>query len=81
MLFIYNLNVTLKVKLNFKTCHKETTCLRERNLLRRINDFDWIFKCQKNDPFLKEIIIGDEKWVVSQNVERKRSTNPNYFNS
>ncbi|GFS97203.1 histone-lysine N-methyltransferase SETMAR [Trichonephila clavipes] len=27
----------------------------------------------ENDPFLKRIITGDEKWVVYNNVKRKRS--------
>ncbi|GFU92957.1 histone-lysine N-methyltransferase SETMAR [Trichonephila clavipes] len=32
-----------------------------------------LLKCHENDPFLKRIITGDEKWVVYNNVKRKRS--------
>ncbi|XP_018350293.1 PREDICTED: histone-lysine N-methyltransferase SETMAR-like [Trachymyrmex septentrionalis] len=34
---------------------------------------DLFLKRQENDPFLKRIITGDEKWVVYNNVKRKRS--------
>ena len=30
-------------------------------------------KRNENDPFLKQLITGDEKWVVYNNVNRKRS--------
>ncbi|GFW50981.1 histone-lysine N-methyltransferase SETMAR [Trichonephila clavipes] len=45
----------------------------ERNLCRRINVCDSLLKRHENDPFLKRIITGDEKWVVYNNVKRKRS--------
>lgn len=47
--------------------------LTERNLCRRIDIYDLLLKRQENDPFLKRIITGDEKWVVYNNVKRKRS--------
>jgi len=47
--------------------------LSERNLCRRIDVCDLRLKRQENDPFLKRIITGDEKWVVYNNVKRKRS--------
>lgn len=47
--------------------------LTERNLLRRIDVCDSLLKRLENDPFLKRIITGDEKWVVYNNVKRKRS--------
>ena len=47
--------------------------LTERNLLRRINDCDTLIRRQRNDPFLKRIITGYEKWVVNNNIKRKRS--------
>ncbi|GFT24873.1 histone-lysine N-methyltransferase SETMAR [Trichonephila clavipes] len=34
---------------------------------------DSLLKHHENDPFLKRIITGDEKWVVYNNVKRKRS--------
>ena len=47
--------------------------LSERNLCRRIDVCDLLLKRQENDPFLKRIITGDEKWVVYNNVKRNRS--------
>ncbi|XP_017795708.1 PREDICTED: histone-lysine N-methyltransferase SETMAR-like [Habropoda laboriosa] len=47
--------------------------LTERNLCRRVDACDSLLKRQENDPFLKRIITGDEKWVVYNNVKRKRS--------
>jgi len=34
---------------------------------------DQLIKREKNDPFLKRMITGDEKWIVYNNVSRKRS--------
>ena len=42
-------------------------------MYRRIDVCDLLLKRQENDPFLKRIITGDEKWVVYNNVKRKRS--------
>lgn len=47
--------------------------LTERNLCHRVDVYDLLLKRQENDPFLKRIITGDEKWVVYNNVKRKRS--------
>ena len=47
--------------------------LTERNLLHRINDCDLLIRRQKNDPFLNRIVTGDEKWMVYNNVKRKKS--------
>lgn len=47
--------------------------LTERNLCVRVDVCDLLLKRQENDPFLKRIITGDEKWVVYNNVKRKRS--------
>ena len=47
--------------------------LTERNLCRRVDVCDLLLKRQENDPFLKRIITGDEKWIVYNNVKRKRS--------
>ncbi|CAK9827579.1 Histone-lysine N-methyltransferase SETMAR [Anthophora retusa] len=47
--------------------------LTERNLCRRVDVCDLLLKRHKNDPFLKRIITGDEKWVVYNNVKRKGS--------
>ncbi|XP_046819198.1 histone-lysine N-methyltransferase SETMAR-like [Vespa crabro] len=47
--------------------------LTERNLCRRVDVCDSLLKRHENDPFLKRIITGDEKWIVYNNVKRKRS--------
>lgn len=47
--------------------------LTERNLCLRVDACDSLLKRQENDPFLKRIITGDKKWVVYNNVKRKRS--------
>lgn len=44
------------------------------NLLRCIDICDiLLLKCEENDPFLKQIVIEDEKWIVYDNANRKRS--------
>ena len=45
--------------------------LTEENLLRRINDCNTLIRRQRNDPLLKRIVTGDEKWLVYNNVKRK----------
>ena len=45
----------------------------ERNLLRRSNEYDTLIRRQRNDPFLKRIVTGNEKRVVHNNVKRKIS--------
>ena len=47
--------------------------LSEKNLLDRISASDFLLKCNENVPFLKQIVIGDEKWILYNNVEQKRS--------
>ena len=47
--------------------------LTERNLCYRIDVCDSLLKRHENDSFLKRIITGDGKWVVCNNVKRKRS--------
>ena len=47
--------------------------LNEIQLTKRISICDSLLKRNETDPFLKRIITGDEKWVVHDNVVRKRS--------
>ncbi|XP_026830642.1 histone-lysine N-methyltransferase SETMAR-like [Ooceraea biroi] len=47
--------------------------LTENNLMDRISICDSLLKRNENNPFLKRIVTGDEKWIVYKNVERKRS--------
>jgi len=39
----------------------------------RISICDLLLKRNENCPFLKWMITGDEKWIVHNNVQRKRS--------
>jgi len=56
-------------KLDIWVPHK----LKEIHLTKRINACDVHLKRNEFDPFLKQIITGDEKWIVYNNVNRKRS--------
>ena len=47
--------------------------LSEKNLMDRISICDLLHKRNENDPFLKRMVTGDEKWIVYNNVVRKRS--------
>ncbi|CAK9832788.1 Histone-lysine N-methyltransferase SETMAR [Anthophora retusa] len=47
--------------------------LKEIHLTQRISICDSLLKRNEIDPFLKSLIIGDEKWIVYNNVNRKRS--------
>ena len=55
-------------KLDIWVPHK----LNEIQLTKRISICDSLLKRNETDPFLKRIITGDEKWVVYDNVMRKR---------
>jgi len=46
--------------------------LTEKNLMDRISICDSLYKCNEEIPFL-QIVTGDEKWIIYNNVERKRS--------
>ena len=56
-------------KLDIWISHK----LNEIQLTKRIFICDSLLKRNETDPFLKRIITGNEKWVVYDNVVRKRS--------
>ena len=47
--------------------------LSEKNLLDHISACDSLLKDNKNTPFLKQIVMSDEKWILYNNVEWKRS--------
>ena len=47
--------------------------LSEKNLLDRISTCNSLLKHNENVPFLKQIVMGDEKWILYNNVEWKRS--------
>lgn len=47
--------------------------LNEIHLTQRISICDSLLKRNEIDPFLKRLITGDEKWIVYNNVNRKRS--------
>ena len=46
--------------------------LRKKNL-DYISAYDSLLTRKENILFLKQIVTGDEKWIVHNNVERKRS--------
>ena len=46
--------------------------LSEKNLLDSVSTCDSLLKRNENVPFLKQIVTGDEKWILYNNVEQKR---------
>ena len=46
--------------------------LSEKNLLDRISASNSLLKRNENILFLKQIVMGDEKWILYNNVEWKR---------
>ena len=46
--------------------------LAKKNLLDCISLYDFLLKHNKNVPFLKQIVTGDETWILYNNVEWKR---------
>ena len=42
--------------------------LSEKNLLDHISARGSLLKCNKNVLFLKQIVMGDEKWILYNNV-------------
>ncbi|KAL6431929.1 hypothetical protein ACFW04_007391 [Cataglyphis niger] len=47
--------------------------LIDANLISRISICDLLLKRQESDPFLKRMITDNEKWVIYNNIARKRS--------
>jgi len=47
--------------------------LKEIHPTNRMSVCDQFIKREENDPFLKHMIMGDEKWIVYNNVSRKKS--------
>ncbi|XP_017796120.1 PREDICTED: histone-lysine N-methyltransferase SETMAR-like [Habropoda laboriosa] len=47
--------------------------LTEKNLMDRISICDSVYKRNEETPFLKQLVTGDEKWIIYNNVQRKRS--------
>jgi len=45
----------------------------EKNLMDRISICDSLYKRNEETPFLKQVMTGDEKWIIYNNIERKRS--------
>ena len=60
-----------KKKLNVWVPHE----LSIRKMMDRINIYDTLLKWNEisEEPFLKKMIIGDEKWITYDNPTRKRS--------
>ncbi|GFU34450.1 histone-lysine N-methyltransferase SETMAR [Trichonephila clavipes] len=47
--------------------------LTPKNMLDRISICKALAKWNKINPFLKQMVTGDEKWVTYDNIVRKRS--------
>ena len=44
----------------------------QKNLLDHVSTYDSLLKGNVNVPFLKQAVMGDEKWVLYNTVEWKR---------
>ena len=56
-------------RLDVRVPHK----LTEENLANRMSICNSLLKRHESDPFLKRIVTGDEKWIIYDNIVRKRS--------
>ena len=65
-------NFNMVCKLNVWVPHK----LNEKNLLDRYSGCFLLLSHHACEPFLDRIVIGDEKWIVYDNVIRKRHWSP-----
>ena len=64
-----------KIKAMIENNRRSTTreILNKIQLTKWISISDPLLKCNETDPFSKRIITDDEKWVVYENIVRKRS--------
>ena len=46
--------------------------IRDKNLPDRISTCNSLLKHNENVPFLKQIVMGNEKWILYNDVEQKR---------
>ncbi|GFV14652.1 histone-lysine N-methyltransferase SETMAR [Trichonephila clavipes] len=61
--------VGFKKKLDVRVSHQLTL----KNMMDRISICEALAKRNEIDPFLQEMVIGDEKWVTYDSIERKQS--------
>ena len=47
--------------------------ISEKKLLDCVSIYNSLLKCNKNIPFLKQIVMGDEKWILYTDVAWKKS--------
>ncbi|KAL6418134.1 hypothetical protein ACFW04_012316 [Cataglyphis niger] len=47
--------------------------VKYKNLMDRISICDSLYKRNEETPFLKQVVTGDKKWIIYNNVKRKRS--------
>jgi len=47
--------------------------LTEKNVMDLISICNSLYKRNEETPFLKQVVTGDEKQIIYNNVERKRS--------
>lgn len=47
--------------------------LTQKNLIDRISISEMLLKRNEIEPFLKQVVTGDEKWVKCENIKRQKS--------
>ncbi|XP_018059077.1 PREDICTED: histone-lysine N-methyltransferase SETMAR-like [Atta colombica] len=60
----------IKTLIENNSCY---TTQKEKNLMDRISICDSLYKRNEETSCLKQVVKGDEKWIIYNNVERKRS--------
>jgi len=50
--------------------------LTKENIMDRILVYEFLLKPNSLDPFLKRIIIEDEKWIIYNNIKQKSWCSP-----
>ncbi|XP_017796822.1 PREDICTED: histone-lysine N-methyltransferase SETMAR-like [Habropoda laboriosa] len=68
---IHELFVKLGYVNRFDVCVPHN--LTEKNLMDRISICDSLYKRNEETSLLKQVVTRDEKWIIYNNVERKRS--------
>lgn len=58
--------------LHVSILYLSTLRFERKNLMNRIFICDSFLKRNENIPFLKQMKLGDEKWIVHNNVKYKR---------
>ena len=60
-------------RLSSSSSSSSKLCKKKKPFLDLISTCDSLLKCNETVPFLKQIVTGDEKWILYNNEDWKRS--------